>query len=282
MFNLVFMNQALASFGTVLPVPSDYMADLVAAKIVTYIYYVLNVAVIPYLFYRVVKKQDWVPILLWLGGFICSFSEATLDIPTHLWWPTNLPGPLYQAYGVNIPYFVPLAYAFNLSMVSYFIYRWIERGVTVKKFFYLWIAITVIYPFLEFPATHTGVYKYYGDQPFMLGGFACWQSWTNVTGFIFLAFLLWLFNPMLQGWKKVVILFLPVFGLLGGWGMVAWPNFIALNFHGPFGEFSHNGKLLLSTFSLVLCLIVAQGIAVLVATDSRWQIKHESRASKSS
>lgn len=263
-----------------LPVPSDYMASETVRWLFTIWAGGFALLVLPWALYRQISKHDSVPILVWLGGFIASLNEGTIDYNLHLWWPTNLPGPAYQTFGLNVPLLIPFCYAFFVSMTGYFAYRMMERGLTLKGVFYVWIAVAMIDVLMEYPGTLSQAYIYYGDQPFKFGGFPWWQAWTNATGFVMLGFLLWLFVPILRGWKKAVIILLPALGFHGAWGAVAWPNYMAMNFEGPF-EIPVIGQWLLSAFSLGICLIVVRGVAAVVAKGAPLALKDHSAADRS-
>jgi len=170
--------------ASILPVPSDYKADETAGLFWTIWAGGFALLVVPWVLYMLVRKRDSVPILLWLGGFIASVNEAMLDHLGHLWWPTNLPGPVQTAYyDLNIPLLVPLVYPFWVSMMGYIAYRMMVREVTIKKLFLVWLAMCVADVVLEIPGTATQVYMYYGESPFKIFGFPLWWAWINGTGF---------------------------------------------------------------------------------------------------
>ena len=79
---------------------------------------------------------------------------------------------------------------------------------------------------------------------------------------LMVGFLLWLVAPHLHGWRKALILLVPITAFGGSYGMTAWPNFMALNWEMPV-VFAW----LLSAFSLGLCLLLVGGVATVVATD---------------
>ena len=195
-----------------------------------------------------------------LGGFILSLGEPMLDYLGHLWWPTNLPGPAFTGYGLNVPLLIPPCYAFFVSMTGYFAYRQFQRGLSVKGVFYVWLGILSTDFALEFPGVLTHVYKYYGQQPFYLGNFPLHWAWLNGTGFLVVGFLLWAAAPRLKGAQKALILLVPLFAFLGSYGMTAMPAFASLNWH-----MSRPVQHLVDLASLGLCLIVVRVIAEVVA-----------------
>ena len=250
----------LAAAMPTLPVPSDYRANHTAAVLFTIWAGGFAILALPYCIYRLRKHNDVVALYAWLGGFILSLGEPMLDYLGHLWWPTNLPGPAFTGYGLNVPLLIPPCYAFFVSMTGYFAYRQFQRGVTVKGVFYVWLAILSTDFALEFPGVLTHVYKYYGQQPFYLGNFPLHWAWLNGTGFLVVGFLLWAAAPRLKGAQKALILLVPLFAFLGSYGMTAMPAFASLNWH-----MSRPVQHLVDLASLGLCLIVVRVIAEVVA-----------------
>jgi hypothetical protein len=90
----------------------------------------------------------------------------------------------------------------------------------------------------------------------------------NGTGWLLMGFLLWLVVPYLRGRAKSIVLLAPVTAFSATYGMVAWPNFMALNWQMPV-----IAAWMLSTFSLGIALLVVRGIAAMVATDSPLRLK---------
>jgi hypothetical protein len=246
----------LAASLPTLPVPSTYRAGHTAAWLFTLWAGGFAVLALPYCIYRLRKHQDVVPLFAWLGGFILSLGEPMLDYLGHLWWPENLPGPAFTGYGLHVPLLIPPCYAFFVSMTGYFAYRQFQRGLTVKRVFYVWLAILSTDFLLEFPGVLTHVYKYYGKQPFYIGNFPLHWAWLNGTGFLMVGFLLWLVVPRLQGAQRALILLVPLFAFLGSYGMTAMPAFASLNW-----EMSRTAQHIVDLASLGLCLIVVRGIA---------------------
>ena len=98
--------------GKVLPVPEDLVVNDIVANLFTVWAGGFGLAVIPWALYRLFKSKDDLPILMIGGGFIVSILEPMLDHLGHLWWPTDLPGPAFQGFDLNIPYLIPPCYVF--------------------------------------------------------------------------------------------------------------------------------------------------------------------------
>ena len=252
------MHSLLAA--TTLPVPSDYKAGNVSMWLFTLWAGGFALLVLPYVLYRLRRYGDTVLLFTWIGGFICSLGEPMLDHLGHLWWPTNLPGPAFSAYDLNVPLLIPPCYVAFVAMTGYFAYRMMQRGLTARQVFYVWLAIASTDLALEFPGVLTNVYRYYGNEPFYLGNFPMHWGWLNGTGMLMVGFLLYLVVPRLRGVQKGLVLLVPVTAFLGSYGMTAWPAFMSIN-----ANLSGVWMDLVDAFSLVLCLLVVWGVAETVA-----------------
>lgn len=249
--------------GVILPVPAGYQANETVAWLYTAWAGAFALLILPWIFRRLLKEKDVIPLLMWAGGMICSLTEPMLDDLGHLWYPTNLPGPAFVGFGVNIPWLIPLAYSFFCGMNGYFIYRYMLRGMSAKGIYCAWLILCASDLLVEYPGVFFGAYQYYGDQPFKFLNFPWWWAWINGTAMLMVGFLLWLVAPHLKGWHKASILLVPITAWSGSYFMTAWPDFLALNWRMP-----NIVAWLLSLFSLGLCLITVRGVIAVVAKES--------------
>ena len=249
--------------GTRLPVPADYHSSAAAATYFTIWAGGFALLVLPWILKKLFKDKDSIPLMMWIGGLICSLLEPMLDHLGHLWWPLNLPGPAFVGYDLNVPLLIPPCYVFFIAMTGYWAYFRIKSGLSVPGVFFVWLCISLTDVIMEIPGTFTQAYQYYGETPFKILGFPlCW-GWLNGTAMFTVGFLLWLLAPYLKGWNKGLILLVPVIGMGGAYGMTSWPYFMALNWPMPV-----YATWLCATFSLVLCLIVVRFIAAVVVARS--------------
>jgi hypothetical protein len=250
----------VGAFHSIQPVPPDYHAGSTGKWLFTIWAGSFAVLVLPYALHRLKRYRDSVPLLVWIGGFICSLGEPMLDHLGHLWWPQNLPGPVFKGYDLSVPLLIPPCYAFFVSGMGYVAYRQFLRGVTVRKVFLVWIAISSTDLALEIPGVSGNVYKYYGREPFDVFNFPLHWAWLNGTGFLAVGFLLYLVVPRLHGAKKALLLLVTVSAFLGSYGVTAWPAFLALNW-----KMSSGLQEVVDLGSLALCLLVVRAIAEVVA-----------------
>lgn len=247
--------------GEILPVPADYMANEVVGMLFTVWAGGFGIAVIPWALYRWAKKNDDIPVMMIIGGFICSLLEPMLDILGHLWWPTNLPGPAFIGYDLNVPLLIPPCYVFFIAMTGYWAYLKMKQGLDVKGVFVIWLLISMTDVIMEMPGTATGAYTYYGDASFKVLGFPLAWGWLNGTSMLMTGFTLWLIEPYLKGKNRLFIIGVPIFAMGAAYGMVAWPYFMSLNWPMPW-----IATRLLTLLSLVLCIILVRFVAAWVAT----------------
>jgi len=258
--------------GTRLPVPADYQASPLAATWFTIWAGGFAVLVLPWILKKLFKDKDGIPLLMWIGGLICSLLEPMLDHLGHLWWPLNLPGPAYVGYSLNVPLLIPPCYVFFIAMTGYWAYYRMKSGLTVSGVFTVWFLISMTDVIMEMPGTSTRAYEYYGATPFKILGFPlCW-AWLNGTSMFLVGFLLWLVAPYLKGWNKALILLVPVVAMGAAYGMTAWPYFLALNWPMPV-----YATWLWSTASLALCLLVVRFAAAVIANRSPASIPSQQR-----
>lgn len=248
---------------SILPVPPDYQAGSTGKWLFTIWAGGFAFLMLPYCIYRLRKHGDSVALFAWLGGWIVWLGEPMLDTMGHLWWPTNLPGPALEAWDLSVPFLIPPCYVFFISMTGYFAYRMFLRGVTVKGFFLVWLAVASTDLALEIPGTAADVYRYYGDQPFDVFDFPMHWAWVNGTTMVSVGFVLWLLAPHLRGGKRALLLLAPSLGFLGAYGIVSWPAFLSINI-----DVSPLAMHVIDLGSLALCLLLLRGMAAVVATDA--------------
>lgn len=253
-------NMMEMSPGTILANPADFVANGAVAMGFSWWAGGFALLVLPWIFIKLSKHKDPIPLFMWLGGLICSLLEPMLDHLGHLWWAVNLPGPIFSGYDLHIPYLIPPCYIFFIAMTGYWACSRFEKGLDVKGVFLTYFAIAMTDVVMEIPGTSLGAYKYYGDAPTTVLGFPLFWGWINGLSMLSVGFLLWLVKPYLQGSRKLLVLLVPIVGMGAAYGMAAWPYFMALNWPMPV-----YATWLLTFFSLGLSLIIVRGIAGVVA-----------------
>ncbi|PHR62229.1 MAG: hypothetical protein COA43_00900 [Robiginitomaculum sp.] len=256
--------------GVMLPVPADLAAPELVALLFTVWAAAFGIAVFPWAIYRWLKKKDDIPLWMCVGGLLCSIIEPMLDHIGHLWYPTNLPGPAFTGFELNIPWLIPPCYVFFISMTGYWAYTRMKDGLDIKGLFLVWLLISMTDLILEMPGTAMGAYTYYGDASFKIFGFPIAWGWLNGTSMLAVGALLWLVEPHLRGKKRAYLALVSVSAMGASYGVTAWPYFMSLNWDG----LPWISTRLLTVASLVLCLILVRFIAAAVAKNGNVSIKN--------
>lgn len=210
----------------------------------------------------VIKKKDYIPFYVWLGGIPMAIVETFADLNGHLWWAVNLPGPAFTSFSTSLPLIVILAYC-GFCTICYVGYYYFKKGMTKKSLFLLWAILCIAEGAFEIPLTSSQAWIYYGFSPFKVFGFPLWWAWINGTGFFFIAFLIWIIKPYVSGWKNTAIILTPLLGFSFTYGFLALPNWIAINYPIPVIL-----SYVVSLLSLFICIMFVRFLANIMATDS--------------
>jgi hypothetical protein len=216
------------------PPPADYTSNQTVATWFTIWAGGFAFLALPWVFKKLFKDQDAIPLMMWLGGLICSLLEPMLDHLGHLWWSHNLPGAAFSGYGLNIPYLIPPCYVFFIAMTGYWAYTRMKQGIGVAGAFKVWFMISMTDVIMEIPGTSTHAYTYYGDAPFTVLGFPLAWGWMNGVSMFMVGFLLYLVAPRLKGLQKGLVLLVPISAMGAAYGITAWPYFLAINWPLPY------------------------------------------------
>lgn len=242
--------------ATAVPVPDSVTAGTGVGWFFTVWGGGIGLAILPWCILQGIRKKNWLATLMWLGGALAIVAEPMIDHVCYLWWPNDLPGPVVSGWKVNVPLFIPFAYAFFVGLGGYFGYLYVRRGVSVKGIWGTWLVFIAADLTLEYPGVGLGAYKYYGPQPFELFGLPLWVTWINATGMLLGAFLLWMAAPRLKGWGYLFVLMIPMLGYVTSWFTLAWPIYMALEWNPPLAA-----RFALGLLSLAFCLAVVWAIA---------------------
>ncbi|MCW3017361.1 MAG: hypothetical protein JWO02_4453 [Solirubrobacterales bacterium] len=180
------------------------------------------------------RKGHRMPALTLAGGLLCSIQEPMWDHLGHLRWATALPDAFHN-FGLDVPVLIPPCYMLFFGLEVYFIYTLVNRGITRKDFFLLFVACGITDAIMEHPGLLMGIYEYYGNdgpQPFDFGNkFPFYWSIINSAGFMTGGVIATYVYPQLKGkgWKELGMLVVPPVGMAMGYGACAWPVFLAIN-----------------------------------------------------
>lgn len=187
-------------------------------------------------------------LLMLAGGYICSFNEAPVDVLGHCFFP--LDGWMgYTTFGRGVPIWVILAYVIFFGGLSYVMSAAFQRGATRKA---MWTGIGifgVLNVALEIPMLGAGLYVYYGNQPFEIGGFPISWFVINSLGSLFGAVVITRLAWFFTGARQLLVLLVPFATYMSSW-VLAMPHFGVTNTDAPTPV-----RMLAALISLVLGLI---------------------------
>jgi hypothetical protein len=172
-------------------------------------------------------------LLMLVGGYVCSFNEATVDVLGHCFFPVD--GVIaYTAFGRPVPVWVVLAYIVFFGGLSYVMAVAFKRGASHRT---MWLGIAVfgvLNVLLEIPMLRAGLYVYYGNQPFAVGGFPLSWLVINSLGSLFGAVVIVRLSWFFTGARQLLLIFVPFATYMASW-VLAMPHFAITNTDMPNG-----------------------------------------------
>ena len=189
-------------------------------------------------------------LLMLAGGFVCCFNEATVDVLGHCFFP-NDGWMVYTYFGRGVPLWVVLAYVIFFGGLPYLMSMAFKRGATRRT---MWIAIGifgVLNTVLELPMLSSGLYIYYGDQPFSVGGFPLSWLVINSLGALFGAVVITRLDWALTGPRQLLVILVPFATYLSSW-VLAMPHFAITNTGASTGV-----RMAFAALSIVLGLLAS-------------------------
>ena len=192
-------------------------------------------------------------LLLLAGGYICSFDEPLIDFLCHCFFPGD--GWIgHTVFDRSIPIWVVLAYVVFYGGFTYVLSAAFKNGVTRRT---LWISIGIwgaLNLAMEIPLLQSKLYVYYGDQPFMVGGFPLSQlvfnAFGSLLGAVVITRLAWFFT----GARQLLLLLVPFATFMSSWA-VGMPLFLVLG-----TDASHGLHMFAAAVSMALGLLGIDGL----------------------
>ena len=166
-------------------------------------------------------------LLLLVGGLFCSLNEALVDLIGHCYFPNDY-AIAYTAYGRGIPWWVVTAYVAYFGGLTWLNSEFLRTGPTRQRMWTIIGAVFVLNLILEMPPLANKVYLYYGDQPFMVGGFPLNWLVINALGSLFAAALVARFATFFTGHRQLLLVAVPYATYFMSW-VVHVPLFTLLN-----------------------------------------------------
>ncbi|MGQ0698454.1 MAG: hypothetical protein ACT4PZ_09440 [Panacagrimonas sp.] len=225
---------------------------------------VIPICIVLFLAWRYLRKTGSpIGFLFLAAGGVATLNEPIVDILGLCWFPQYGTAPLFEAWGVKIPWWMLPVYIWYVGGQAFYTYQRFEQGITTRGVFKLYLTFAIVNGLLETPGLWLGVYAYYGEQPFVFLKFPWWWAFCNALMPMVMAALVFALRPVLVGVRQLAIIPMGLMAVALTNGAVSAPTWLALN--SPYGPVVTH---LAALVSLGMGLMVAYGIALVVATDA--------------
>lgn len=178
---------------------------------------------------RLALRGEKLGLVFLLGGLCMGLLEPYLDYLGLLWFASDNVAVTVNLFQRHIPLYVVLGYSFFFGLQAYVIYRAILLGKGAKFFVYAYALSWLFDAALQITGAQFGLYRYYGQQPFLFFGAPAWWYTIDASLQLVAGLVLFLLRHRLVGWGQLIVIpLLPAIyaGLNGGLG---WPTFTCLN-----------------------------------------------------
>jgi hypothetical protein len=154
-----------------------------ASYTVFYVIFLANlVGSVGWLAWRARATRSPLPLAALGGGLAIGVVLPPIyNYLTLVWFPDNIPGSFITAFGMQDPFFDLIGYALFIGFGGWFLCEQLRAGRGARAIwltFAAWGAADLLF---ELPFLHWGMYQYYGDQPFTVGGFPIHWVFMNGT-----------------------------------------------------------------------------------------------------
>ena len=215
---------------------------------------------------RLAFRGDKLGLVFLAGGLCMGLLEPYLDYLGLLWFASDNVAVTVNLFARHIPLYVVLGYSFFFGLQAYVIYRAIMLGKGAKFFVYAYALSWTFDAALQITGAQFGLYKYYGQQPFLLFGAPAWWYTIDATLQLTAGFVFFLLRHRLVGWGQLIVIpILPgLYAALNG--ALGWPTFTALNSNFD-SELNGNGSLALVYVGGTATVVLSLGLAWLLISE---------------
>ena len=188
-----------------------------------------------------------------LGGSASSLLEPALDNIVLFWYPQEVGTEAFAVLGRNIPWAIPIGYAWFVGGLPFFAARYFARRSLTPAGFWTACGVVVVLDFLAIGScTWLNVAGFYGSDVLRFAGYPLWWAPFDVVIAVGGGAVLYLIKPFVRGWRRVYLVSIPpvMTGFVAGtYGL---PIMTALR-----GQWSTAGMIGMSA------LVIALGVATL-------------------
>ena len=171
------------------------------------------------------------PLLLFclIGGGLAALYEPFVDVLGLVYLQNGSLGT-FTLLGRTMPLFVPIIYPWYVGGLAYLTYCKLSQGLSRRALFGLWAVFALVNFALEAPGLLTGVYTYYGKQPWNLWGHPLWWGCVNGLTALLAGALVYALRPHLTTNLRLAAV-IPVVYMADGISNAgtSWPMYAVLN-----------------------------------------------------
>ncbi|BBZ78574.1 hypothetical protein MANY_39110 [Mycolicibacterium anyangense] len=221
---------------------------------------VLAAASLAYCVVRTRRDRSPLPLYLFAAGALTVFFEPYPDLLGAAVFPEVDQVPWISTFGRMIPMYIGLTYMFYWAPAWLAILPQFQRGLSTRRFWTICATMLAATCAIELVPLHFGLWTYYGEQPFRVGGFPLWWAFINGHSFIASAVILVLLLRVLP--KNRQFLIIPVMpavvlgthtaGAMVGFSTVSSTSNSTITTAGTLGAMAFT-VLLCWIYSLFLC-----------------------------
>lgn len=181
------------------------------------------------------RRCGVLPVLLLVGGTIASLQESMIDRMILLWYPADAPGVVFTAMGHHQPLYMIVIYAGFVGMGSYVAYASLVANPRGTGLWGVFLGIIALDAFFEIFATATGVFSYYGSQPFQVvpDGWPLWVAFIAAGSPVLAGTALYVLVPRVHGRARAGLVVVPPLAWATVYFAAGWPTFVTLNSDAP-------------------------------------------------
>lgn len=177
---------------------------------------------------ELVKDRSPALLAMLVGGGLCIILEPFWDVLGLVYFHHEGVPTTVTVIGRTMPMWTFLAYHIYAGLTCYVFYRLFRSQPTLSEFRRTVLMMFALNLAIEVPIVATGVYEYYGPQPFNLTGFPLWWLFANAGGMLSGAILATLERRHGRWSTLSAVVIVP--SAFGTWEIFAgWPTFAALS-----------------------------------------------------
>jgi hypothetical protein len=162
--------------------PTDMHAPTASYTVFYAIFAVSMAASVGWLALRGRSTRSPLPLAALAGGVAVGVVMPPIyNALTMAWFPDNIPGTFVTAFGMRDPVFDLAGYALFIGFGGWVLCELLRAGHGARAIWLTFVSWGVADLLFELPFLRWGMYRYYGDQPFLLGGFPVHWVFMNGT-----------------------------------------------------------------------------------------------------